>query len=98
MKWFCTLAAVASLGLGCASGNSSAGSEQVNDACPATPQSLTGVGESGSSCTSYLDCAPVCCTCSNGDGDSFLASECNGGGDCDPAVACADAQDSQLCP
>ncbi len=99
MKWLCTLAAVACLGLGCSTGNASAGSEQFNDSCPSSPQALTGTGEAGSSCTTYTECAPVCCTCTVGvSGNQFLASECNGAGECDPGGACADAQDAELCP
>jgi hypothetical protein len=99
MKWLSTLAAVAFLGLGCGSaGSSSADSEQFDGVCPNPPTILTGTAPAGTDCDDYETCAPVCCSCNNGDGDTFLAAECDVG-ECDPANACADiVQDASLCP
>jgi hypothetical protein len=102
MKWLCALAGVACLGLGCGgAGNSTVSSAQSNGTCPSDPSSLPGSGAVGASCGSYTDCAPVCCTCANGDGNGFAAAECDDGSCAATSVACADAQESDgasLCP
>jgi hypothetical protein len=74
--------------------------DQVSGLCPSgTP--LTGTGVPGDGCSrADLDCEPVCCSCSNGDGDSFLAAECYNGACQGPGAACADVEssDGSLCP
>ncbi len=80
--------------------NDTIAEDQVNGGCPVvTP--LTGGGGTGAPCvTADADCAPFCCTCPNGDGLSYLASECSIGSCTDPATACDDVarSDPSLCP
>ncbi len=98
MKWCCTLAALVCLGAGCHAGSTSVSSEQDNGQCPLVATILTGGEPEGAACSSYETCAPSCCSCSNGDGNTFLASECDVGACAHPTVACDDAQDPTLCP
>ena len=96
MKWLCALAAVACLGLGCKSGNTAVSSDQSNGSCD--DLTLPGTEGVGAACGNYTDCLPFCCTCSNGDGNSYAAAECDVGSCAGSSVTCADAEDSALCP
>ena len=50
--------------------------EADNGACPMAPQTLTGTESPGASCTEAAQCAPTCCTCSNGSPQQFAAAVC----------------------
>jgi hypothetical protein len=72
----------------------SAQGEQQNDACPSSPSTLTGTKGSGEACSSYSDCAPVCCSCS-GSVKKYGAARCQNG-KC-VASACSAVSTSSFC-
>src|SRR5262245_28864715 len=67
---------------GSSSSNISSQAEQVNGACPSSPQKLKGTRAQGASCSTYADCQPTCCGCANI--ESYLASACVDGACGDP--------------
>lgn len=96
MKTRVTLAAL----LGCllvACSQTTAGEEQTDNVCPASPMRLTGTVPEGGDCTVYTECAPVCCTCPGG-GGMYLASECTDAKCADMASACAEENSITVCP
>jgi hypothetical protein len=89
------------LTVGCHGGSVSVSGDQsvVNGVGSCSGTTLAGTGAAGADCDGYASCAPVCCTCTIGTtGSQFDAAECGADGECDPADACADAQDATLCP
>ncbi|WP_394850204.1 hypothetical protein LZC95_22445 [Pendulispora brunnea] len=78
--------------------NVSSGGFQANDACPVNPPSaLPGTRSVGSSCTSYMDCAPTCCSCSSSSA-TFLAAACIDGVCADKNDTCYVSKKSSYCP
>ncbi len=72
--------------------------DQVALGCP-NPTTITGGGLPGDPCeNAQADCSPVCCDCSDGTGDAYLASECSGGTCMDGPTACSDTIGPGVCP
>lgn len=78
-------------------GNTSKSSraEQRNGGCPSQPQYITGTGAAGASCTTYADCAGVCCDCDNSN-EQWLGAACVNG-KCQQS-ACAITHSENMCP
>ncbi len=64
--------------------------------CPASPQKLTGTKPEGAACEDALECAPTCCSCSNGSTGQWLAVSCRDGKCTSGAVACVDTKDDPV--
>lgn len=80
-------------------GTTSVAAEQQNGGCRAQPEKLTGTRASGSSCQTFADCAPVCCSCSvKGSSDGFSAAACINGACVGADVACPVAKKADYCP
>lgn len=76
------------------SSSDSAQGEQQNDSCPSSPSTLTGTKGSGEACSSYSDCAPVCCSCA-GSAKKYGAARCQNG-KC-VTTACSAVSTSSFC-
>ena len=72
--------------------------EQTDGMCPSTPNALRGTVAVGGACTEGADCAPVCCTCTNGTNRSWLGVHCKTSVCVGAPDVCADtANPSALC-
>jgi len=91
--WFASLAVAALAVVTACSGDDGDDShltstEQVNNACPATPAILTGTVPAGGACMAAEDCAPSCCSCPGGS-EQYLAVSCEGGKCAASSEACS---------
>jgi len=72
--------------------------EQSNGSCPSAPAHLTGTAMNLAPCATLSDCAPVCCTCKNGDNYQYLVAECVNGLCSSTDATCVGKDDADLCP
>ncbi|MDI3291633.1 hypothetical protein QHF83_50450, partial [Polyangium sp. 15x6] len=77
-------------------GNVSSKGEQANGACPSSPADLHGTKPGGESCSTFADCAPVCCNCATS-GEQFLAAACIDGACAAAGNACQAVESSTFC-